>query len=121
MPWPDGNRVNGANPDKGLQFKMWDAMQIPHAGGLAGKRVLDIGAADGFFTIAAAMAGAKHVTAIGTADWMTWPHNIQHACQVWGVRAEIITADFRTYAFPDRFDVIFSSASCITWKTSSAA
>jgi hypothetical protein len=43
LPLPDGNRVNGNNPDKALQLKMWRAMQIPDAGGLAGKRVLDIG------------------------------------------------------------------------------
>jgi hypothetical protein len=46
----DGNRVNGNNPDKSLQLKMWRAMQIADAGGLARKRVLDVGANDGFFT-----------------------------------------------------------------------
>ena len=58
LPLPDGNRVNGNNPDKDLQLKMWRAMQIADEGGLARKRVLDIGANDGFFTVAAAMAGA---------------------------------------------------------------
>jgi hypothetical protein len=107
LPLPDGNRISGANPDKDLQFKMWEALQIPSAGGLAGKRVLDIGAADGFFTLAAHMAGAKQVTAIGTEDWVTWPHNINYSCEVWGGRPEIITADFRTYNFKCKYDVIF--------------
>ena len=34
-------------------------MQIVDKDGLAGKRVLDIGANDGFFTVAAIMAGAQ--------------------------------------------------------------
>ena len=37
LPLPDGNRVNGNNPDKDLQLKMWGAMQIPGELGLAGK------------------------------------------------------------------------------------
>jgi 2-polyprenyl-3-methyl-5-hydroxy-6-metoxy-1,4-benzoquinol methylase len=77
IPLPDGNRINGYNPDKDFQFKMWRAMQIANKGGLAGKRVLDIGANDGFFTLAALMAGAQEVTAID-AEWGTWPQNIQY-------------------------------------------
>jgi hypothetical protein len=63
IPLPDGRRINGANQDKDLQFKMWRAMQIANNNGLEGKRVLDIGANDGFFTLAALMAGAKEATA----------------------------------------------------------
>ncbi len=107
LPLPDGNRINGANRDKDHQFKMWEALQIANVGGLAGKRVLDIGAADGFFTLAAHMAGAQHVTAIGTKDWNTWPYNIQYACEVWGARPEIVTADFRYYNFEFKYDIIF--------------
>ena len=107
LPLPHGNRISGFHSDKDMQFKMWEALQIPSNGGLAGKRVLDIGAADGFFTLAAHMAGALQVTAIGTEDWNTWPYNIQYACDVWGARPEIITADFRTYNFRYKFDVIF--------------
>ena len=106
LPLPDGNRINGYNPDKDLQFKMWRAMQIANNGGLAGKRVLDIGANDGFFTLAALMAGAQEVTAID-AGWGTWPQNIQYASQVWHVTPKFITADFRVFAFQQRYDVIF--------------
>src|SRR5512147_913582 len=72
LPLPDGSRINGYNPDKDFQFKMWRAMQIPNRGGLQGKRVLDIGANDGFFTIAALKAGAAEATAIDM-DWGTFP------------------------------------------------
>jgi hypothetical protein len=55
MPLPDGTRISGENPDKDLQFKKWRALNIPSDDGLAGKSVLDIGANDGFLTLAAAM------------------------------------------------------------------
>jgi len=106
MPLPDGNRINGYNPDKDFQLKMWRAMQIANNGGLAGKRVLDIGANDGFFTLAALMAGAQEVTAID-AEWGTWPQNIQYASQAWHVTPHILTGDFRVYDFQQRYDVIF--------------
>ncbi len=106
MPLPDGNRINGYNPDKDLQFKMWKAMQIANDGGLAGKRVLDIGANDGFFTLAAIMAGAQEVTAIDVG-WGTWPRNIQYASQIWNVSPQMITGDFQIHDFQQRFDVIF--------------
>ena len=64
LPLPTGDRINGYHQDKDLQFKMWQAMQIPNKDGLAGKRVLDIGANDGFFTLAAIAAGAREVTSI---------------------------------------------------------
>jgi 2-polyprenyl-3-methyl-5-hydroxy-6-metoxy-1,4-benzoquinol methylase len=106
IPLPDGNRINGYNPDKDFQLKMWRAMQIANHGGLVGKRVLDIGANDGFFTLAAIMAGAQEVTAVD-AGWGTWPQNIQYACQVWNVTPHIITGDFRVHDFQQRYDVIF--------------
>lgn len=106
MPLPDGSRISSNKPDKDLQFKMWDAMQLANDGGLSGKHVLDIGANDGFFSIAALMAGAASVTSIDSA-WATWPHNIEFASAAWGVCPEIITGDFRTYPFPRRYDTIF--------------
>ena len=106
IPLPDGRRINGANQDKDLQFKMWRAMQIANNNGLEGKRVLDMGANDGFFTLAALMAGAKEATAID-AGWGTWPENIRYASQLWNVTPNIITADFREHDFEQRYDVIF--------------
>jgi SAM-dependent methyltransferase len=106
LPLPDGNRINGYHQDKDLQLKMWRGMRIANTDGLAGRRVLDIGANDGFFTIAAIMAGADEVTAID-AGWGTWPQNIEYASHVWHVAPRIITADFRLYDFRQRYDVIF--------------
>jgi 2-polyprenyl-3-methyl-5-hydroxy-6-metoxy-1,4-benzoquinol methylase len=106
LPLPDGNRVNGNNPDKALQLKMWRAMQIAEAEGLRGKTVLDIGANDGFFTVAAAMAGARKVTAIDK-DWSTWPVNIGYACRTWRVDAEIVSGDFMSRSLGGPYDVVF--------------
>src|SRR5215468_6635590 len=106
LPLPDGNRVNGRNPDKALQLKMWRAMRIADAGGLARRRVLDIGANDGFFTVAAAMAGAARVTAIDK-DWSTWPENVRYSCRTWGVDAEIVTGDFLGSDALGSYDAIF--------------
>lgn len=107
MPLPDNTRISGANQDKHLQLKMWNALTIPNDGGLRGKNVLDIGANDGFFTLAALIAGAQQVTAINSADWVTWPCNIEYAAQAWSVTPEIVTADFRSYPFQRKFDVVF--------------
>ncbi len=107
MPLPDGRRINGNNPNKQLQLSKWNTLQIPAAGGLAGKRVLDIGANDGYFSLAALAAGAQQVTAINSADWDTYPTNIRHAAEVWGFHPEILTGDFRTYPFEGTFDVVF--------------
>ena len=103
LPLPDGNRVNGNNPDKDLQLKMWRAMRIPDEQGLAGKKVLDIGANDGFFTVAATMAGASKVTAIDK-DWSTRPVNIDYSCRTWRVDSEIVSASdiYPTVAIQDK-------------------
>ena len=106
MPLPDGNRIAGAHADVDVQFKLWDSLRL-YTCGLAGKRVLDIGANDGFFTIAALLAGACKVTAINTADEATFPENLQFAAEQWEVTPEIIVDDFQTYPFKRGYDVIF--------------
>ncbi|HVO10805.1 MAG TPA: class I SAM-dependent methyltransferase [Vicinamibacteria bacterium] len=106
LPLPDGRRVNGHHPDKNLQLKMWAAMQIPEDGGLRGKKVLDVGANDGFFTVAAAMAGAARVTAIDK-DWSTWPANIEYSCRAWSVAPEVVSGDFLSRPLGGLYDVIF--------------
>lgn len=106
MPMPDGTRIRGVNEDLEYQFKKWETLQIPSAGGLAGKSVLDIGANDGFYSLAAFMSGASSVTAINSEDWDGYPQNLQFAAEAWGVRPEILTADFRDCDFGRTFDVI---------------
>ena len=66
------------------------------------------------------MAGAQEVTAIDK-DWLTWPQNIEYASQIWCVKPEIVTGDFRYWGFRERYDIIFFSAYSITWKMFSAA
>jgi SAM-dependent methyltransferase len=74
-----------------------------------GKRVLDIGANDGLFTIASLLRGAKSVTSINPADVLSrsWPHNLEYAADCWGVRPEVVTGDFMTAPLtPGGYDVI---------------
>jgi tRNA (mo5U34)-methyltransferase len=105
MPLPDGSRVDAKPIDKSLQHKIWEGMGIS-ANDLKGKSVLDIGANDGFFSIAAALCGASHVVALNTTDWSTWPKNIEYAAKIWDVEIEIVTADFRTW-LPQSFEFVF--------------
>jgi SAM-dependent methyltransferase len=105
MPLPDGRRISGFHDDKDVQLKLWRALRITDGGGLTGKTVLDIGANDGFFTVAALMAGAREVTAID-CDWEGWPDNIRYAGDAWGVEPQIVTGDFLAYDFQRSFDVI---------------
>lgn len=106
LPLPTGDRIRGAHPDPDLQFKMWDAFGFRGPDALAGQAVLDLGANDGFFTVAAALSGAARVTGINTADWWTYPHNIRYAVEQWGVAPEVLEADFRTHPFDTTYDVI---------------
>jgi SAM-dependent methyltransferase len=106
MPLPDGDRIAGAHHDHNVQLKLWEnlGLKTPE---LAGRRVLDIGANDGFFTIAALLSGAGEVTAINTADWPTYPHNIVYASRQWAVAPKIVVGDFQVHQFECRYDVIF--------------
>ena len=106
MPLPDRNRISGAHEDKDLQLSMWDALLIAGSGGLDGKRVLDIGANDGFFSLAAVAAGASSVTSVDK-DWDTWPKNIDYASRVWNAPLDVVTGDFRAIELHGSFDVIF--------------
>jgi hypothetical protein len=103
MPLPDGTRISGYHADKSIQRKMWEGLDL---GDLTGKRVLDIGAADGFFSLAAWASGAASVTSIGTTHWNTWPHNITLAAERWNAPLRIETGDFRTHPLQPGFDLI---------------
>jgi SAM-dependent methyltransferase len=106
VPLPDGNRIAGAHADVDVQLKLWDTLSL-HTCGLAGKRVLDIGANDGFYTIAALLAGAGKVTAINTGDEATFPENLLFAAQQWNVTPEVVVDDFQSHPFNGGYDVIF--------------
>jgi len=106
MPLPNGNRIAGAHADRHVQLKLWENLHL-NASDLKGKRVLDIGANDGFFTIAALLTGAGKVTAINTADRPSYPENLLFACKQWNVAPEVIVDDFQTHPFDGGYDVIF--------------
>lgn len=52
-----------------LTFRLLDQVRFPED--LTGKRVLDLGAADGFYSLEAKARGAAHVDAV---DWLYWRH-----------------------------------------------
>jgi 2-polyprenyl-3-methyl-5-hydroxy-6-metoxy-1,4-benzoquinol methylase len=107
MPLPNGDRIAGAHEDRNIQVNMWDALSIKPPYGLAGKTVLDVGANDGYFTIAALLCGALQVTAINTRDCPTYPANLAYAAERWNVSPQVLVGDFRSYPFRERYDVIF--------------
>jgi tRNA (mo5U34)-methyltransferase len=106
MPLPDGSRIAGAHRDRNVQLKLWETLSLIEAD-VAGRTVLDIGANDGFFTVAALLAGAARVTAINTSDCRTYPDNLLFASKHWKVAPEIIVGDFESHSFNCPFDVIF--------------
>jgi len=107
MPLPNGDRIAGAHDDRNVQVKMWKALGIESPHGLAGKTVLDVGANDGYFSIAALLCGARHVTAINTRDCPTYPDNLAYAAERWNVSPQVLVGDFRSHPFRGRYDVIF--------------
>lgn len=105
-PLPTGVRTKSKQESQENQFLMWDAISSATPDGFGGKSVLDIGAADGFFAIAAAAAGASSVDAIDLA-YIGWPSNLKFLSDQWNIPVNIITGDFRRYDFNHRYDVIF--------------
>jgi 2-polyprenyl-3-methyl-5-hydroxy-6-metoxy-1,4-benzoquinol methylase len=73
---------------------------------LAGKKVLDVGANDGFYSLAAKIAGAQEVTSIDK-DCGTWPKNITFASEAWATALNLVTEDFLKYSTDSKYDVIF--------------
>jgi 2-polyprenyl-3-methyl-5-hydroxy-6-metoxy-1,4-benzoquinol methylase len=106
MPLPDGNRIAGGHDDRYVQLKLWKNLHLDHAD-LAGKRVLDVGANDGFFTIAAILAGADEVTAINPADRPSYPENLLFAAKQWKVEPEVVIGDFLSHPLDGAYEVIF--------------
>jgi SAM-dependent methyltransferase len=105
IPLPDGNRIAGAHADRCVQLKLWKNLYL-RPSQISGKKILDIGANDGFYTIAALIAGAQNVTAINTADRPSYPENLLFASKQWNVEPEIVVDDFQTHPFDNRYDII---------------
>ena len=105
LPLPDGGQIGGWHKDKLLQHKLWEALRIDPER-LSGKAVLDVAASDGFFSVAASISGARHVTAVNHPDTPTWPANIDFANQIWNAHLEIITGDFREINFGCKYDIV---------------
>lgn len=97
MPLPDGRRIAGANPDVDRERKLWSAF-FSNPGlteqAFKGKTVLDIGANDGWFTLAAALAGALFYATAVNPPTQTYPSNLLWAAEQWGVYPEVVESDF---------------------------
>jgi 2-polyprenyl-3-methyl-5-hydroxy-6-metoxy-1,4-benzoquinol methylase len=106
MPLPNGDRIEGAHADRNVQLKLWQTLKLEQDGNVEGRRVFDIGANDGYFTIAAILAGADRVTAINTPDGRRYPHNLQFAANHWQVDPEVLIGDFLTHSIDCGYDLI---------------
>src|SRR6266849_47927 len=103
VPLPNGDRIIGAHRgDPNVQVKLWHTL----AADVSQKRVLDVGANDGYYSVAALLAGAADVTAINTADCPGFPAKISFIAKRWNVSPQIVVADFLTYPFDATYDVI---------------
>ncbi len=108
MSFPDGTRVLGANPDAAREPKLWEACFGTGRHTLSGKTVLDVGANDGYFSLASLVCGADAVTAVNTPDLAhgTFPANLQYAARQWKLTPQIVAADFLQLPTNVRYDVI---------------
>jgi 2-polyprenyl-3-methyl-5-hydroxy-6-metoxy-1,4-benzoquinol methylase len=106
MPLPNGDRIAGAHPDPNVQLKLWQTLGLDLDENLRAKRVLDIGANDGYFTIATILSGADQVSAINTADRRSYPRNLNFAAEQWNVNPQVLIGDFLTYPFAGGYDLI---------------
>ena len=107
VPLPDGTRIRGASADPLRETKLWAACFGGNRDCLAGRRVLDVRAGDGFFTVAALLCGAETAHAVIPPDDGETPDNLRFIAGQWGVTPIITGDDFRTLApLPPGFDVI---------------
>lgn len=104
-PMPDGTRIRSGIAEQETQFISLAEMLAVEPALFEGRRVLDIGAADGFFSVAAAAGGAEAVTAID-CDYVDWPKNIAGLAEAWGADIALETGDFRHHTFSGTFDTV---------------
>lgn len=111
MPLPNGDRISGVNGgSRSREQELWLSCFPDARSRLSGKRVLDLGANDGYFTIAALLSGAASATAVnlGAPDYGHYPGNLEYAARAWGVTPEIVVGDFLSVDLrPGAYDVIF--------------
>lgn len=102
---PDGSRIRSILDDQDTQYVSFAEMLRIEPDLFKGADVLDIGAADGLFSMAAKAAGANSVTAVD-CDYIDWPLNIRDLSDAWNLDLKIETGDFRSTPFAQPFDVV---------------
>jgi SAM-dependent methyltransferase len=107
MPLPDGSRIMGANHDRNREQKMWEAFRRVGVN-VKDKKVLDIGANDGFFSIGSMLAGAKSVTSINPLEMCIghFPNRLLLANAEWNVELDIVVDNFLNLGEDKKYDVI---------------
>lgn len=109
MPLADGTRIRGANADIHREQRLWASCFGHDRDALVGKRVLDLGANDGFFTLASLLCGAESAHAVNTPELVhgTFPTNLRWAANEWGLEPEITVGDLLDLpADGPRYDVV---------------
>jgi hypothetical protein len=95
IPPPDGNRIAAAHADRCVQLKLWKDLHLGRYE-ISGKKTLDIGANDGFYTIAALIIAAS----TSNRDHYRGPalrsKNPLFASNQWNVQPETVVDDFQT-------------------------
>lgn len=108
LPLADGRRIRGVSKDPLRERLLWRSTPLAMPGALDGLRVLDIGANDGWFTIASLLAGAREVVAVNPADVVggAYPANLEWGAEHWGVAPTVRTGSFEELDDVGRFDVV---------------
>lgn len=108
MPLRDGTRIRGASGDPNREQRLWASCFGADRDCLAGKRVLDVGANDGFFSIAAALCGADEVHAVNPATLAhgTFPANLRFAADEWDANIRVTVDEFQNLPGRAEYDVI---------------
>ncbi|MEO0821884.1 MAG: methyltransferase domain-containing protein [Pseudomonadota bacterium] len=105
-PFPDGTRIRCALGEQDTQYIALEEIIALDPGLFEEAAVLDIGAADGLYSLMAAHGGARSLAAID-CDYTDWPLNLQALTAAWTLDIDILTGDFRRHDFgARRFDVI---------------
>ncbi|MFO0849827.1 MAG: class I SAM-dependent methyltransferase [Gemmataceae bacterium] len=108
-PTPDGRRLVANTSDPLREQKLWEACFDDDRDVLLGRRVLDVGAGDGFFSVAATLCGARSVHAVdlGPPANPGFPANLRWLSRVWGVGPAVTVGDFLSLpADGPKYDVI---------------